>query len=69
MQFLFLLNCVIAKTSGSVIFHFCCQCFLTCILFEKFFFLIHEDLNFLSNQLLDCVFGLGLFREKHASKP
>ena len=45
MQFLFLLNCMIVKISSFVILHFCCQCFLIYILFEKFFFLIHEALK------------------------
>ena len=45
MQFLFLLKCMIVKMSSFVILHFCYQYFLIYILFEKFFFLIHEDLN------------------------
>ena len=45
MQYLFLLNCMIVKISSFVILHFCNQCFLINILFEKFFFLIHEYLK------------------------
>ena len=36
--FLFLLNCTIVKISSFVVLHFCCQCFLTYILFGKYFF-------------------------------
>ena len=45
MQFLLRLNCVIVKISSFAILYFCCQCFLIYILFEKFFFLIQEDLK------------------------
>ena len=48
---------MIVKISSFVILHFCCQCFLICILFEKFFFLIHEDLKIFIKPAIRVCFG------------
>ena len=44
-QFIFLSNCMIVKISSFVVLHFRCQCFLVYIFFEKFFYLIEDDLK------------------------
>ena len=56
MQFIFLLNCKIVKICSFVILYFCSQCFLTYKLFEKFFFLIHDNLKIFIKPIIRVCF-------------
>ena len=58
MQSIFLLNCMIVKISSFVILHFCSQCFLISIPFEKFFFLINKDLKIFIKPAIRVCFWL-----------